>query len=312
MATFITYRNVSGKPVTLYHKTGMKTYTCEPNEEMQYRVGDDGETKGVKYGRVTLRDTKGYELVPHSMLKDPSVFKPVREFSNVYLMLEDYYLLFWDSATNTFKSYQETGNQQYYIHKNEKITLLVARNDKTNFFELKKDPISGNCIQVDFYAGKNAWMPIYGLTEHAMPITQFLHDMGEAIGIGGDFEFSPSAVEDGYGIEMPLTLPEVKHEVLDIPLPVKAPAAKPLEVKIVEVPVPVKKASTLNSENEIPTWAKIAYVSGMPLGFIYAAKKDSGALGFIGWGLLGSLVSSLPYNYYANNNNIYKFKYVAG
>jgi hypothetical protein len=308
MATFITYRNISGKPITLFHKGGMKDYACPPNGEIQYRVGDDGATKGVRYGRVILKGKKADELIPLTQLKDTLLFEPIKEFSNVYVMTSDYYLLFWDEKSTDFKSYQDVNDQRYYIHPNENLTLLVTRNKDTNFFELKKDPIAGNCYQVDYYAGKNAWMPVYGLTEHAMPVTQHLQDIGESLGIGGDFEFNPQAIEDGYGISTPLSLPEVRHEVLSTPLPVApAPAAMPLQLKVVEaqaLPTPMKPklasgiGSMDDSANGIPVWARVAYVSGFPMGLAYAAYKNSSMWGFVGWGLLGTIVGSIPYNYY--------------
>ena len=138
-----------------------------------------------------------------------------------------------------------------------------------------------------------------------------LFDFADKLGIGGDFEINPEAVEDVYakkGYDLPMTMPEVRHEVLNIPLPKTEPspvsdimpvlAMKPIEIKLEEpkkvssVAVPVVKS------NVVPSWATALSVSGFPIGLLYGIAKGSGFWGVVGFGIVGGIVGAVPYSYY--------------
>lgn len=328
MATFITYKNIGGQPIKVFGFSGMKDYAIMPNDEVQYRVGDNETVKDVQYGRVILKGNADEHVLPVAQLKDAALFSTAKEFSNVYTLNRCQYLSYWDAGDSTFNSYQPESedaydigkDEKYHIHKGDKITLKLRKNKDTNFFELREDPISGVCYQVESAAGENAWIPVYDLTEFATPVKNTLSDIGD-LGIGGDFGYTADDVTDGYGTSAMLSLPQVENKVLDTPLPKidVAPTAipinpplvgsvqKPLDVLVVSPLLPKSKfASSLTGDGSadgVPTWAKMSYVGGIPLGLTIAAYRDSGLLGFIAWGILGGLAGALPYNHYANIGN---------
>lgn len=136
-----------------------------------------------------------------------------------------------------------------------------------------------------------------------------LFDFGEELGIGGDFEINPDAVEDVYskkGYDLPLSMPEVRHEVLNIPLPKTAPAPapapvmKPIEIKFAEPKKVSPVAAPVVKSNTVPSWATALGVAGFPIGLVYGISKGSGFWGIVGFGIVGGIVGAVPYNYYKN------------
>lgn len=132
-----------------------------------------------------------------------------------------------------------------------------------------------------------------------------LFDFGEKMGIGGDFQINPDAVEDVYskkGYDLPLSMPEVKHEVLGIPLPKTAPApvVKPIEIKFVQPKKVSPVAAPVVSSNPVPSWATALGVAGFPIGLVYGISKGSSFWGIVGFGIVGGIIGAVPYNYYKN------------
>lgn len=133
-----------------------------------------------------------------------------------------------------------------------------------------------------------------------------MNETGEQVlGIKGDFMFNPVALEDGYGISPMKTLKEVEKQAVKTDYYTRVASGvttvKPQVLVDDKVaPVAVKPVAQLEFIPKTPSWTKALYVAGFPAGLLYAAYKKSGFWGYVGYGIVGGIIFSVPYNYYAN------------
>lgn len=129
------------------------------------------------------------------------------------------------------------------------------------------------------------------------------------LGISGDFGFNPIALEDRYGVSVPLELNSVKtiakktnYYTNEVVPPKPAP---PLILQVADssaMPAAPSKSIPVISpppvSTSIPKWAQIALVAGAPVGLAYSILKGKGILGIAAWTLLLGYVGTLPVAYY--------------
>ena len=143
------------------------------------------------------------------------------------------------------------------------------------------------------------------MTEKEIIMMTEMNEIGEQVlGVKGDFMFNPVALEDGFGISPMKTLKEVEAQAVNTNYYTREVAGvtkvKPQDIEDKVAPVAVKPVAQLEFIPKTPNWTKALYVAGFPAGLLYAAYKKSGFWGYVGYGIVGGIVFSIPYNYYAN------------
>lgn len=127
-----------------------------------------------------------------------------------------------------------------------------------------------------------------------------INDVGEdVLGVKGDFEYNLVASEDGYGVSPMKDLKSVQEQAAKENYYSREREVQVIKPILTEDKVAPKKVAQISTyiPTATPQWAKIMFVAGVPAGLMYAAHKDCGFLGYIGFGLIGGFIGSLPYNY---------------
>ena len=93
----------------------------------------------------------------------------------------------------------------------------------------------------------------------------------------------------------PKTFPKTEY--------VKVPAReKPAGLETLQARQAQANLDATSARANIPGWALGLSVVGFAAGLIYANRQDSGFWGYVGYGIVGEIIFSVPYTFYYYSN----------
>lgn len=126
----------------------------------------------------------------------------------------------------------------------------------------------------------------------------------------------PANYQNATGFEAPKITPKtfpktvyIRNEKGKGNMPSKGDAVSENKVSDLKNPVESKQAqvnqvnldATVASAN-IPSWALGLSIAGFAAGLVYANRQGSGFWGYVGYGIVGNIIFSVPYTFYYYSN----------